>query len=139
MNNWNPDHPGDGYGTPHQGTPGGYGTPYQGASDGYVGYGPPPVEYGPPIPLQPHHGTPPQQAGSGSAITALVIACVQLVLCCGVFAIPGIVFGALALGEKYDAEKAARHTRTAWVFNWANIGFVLLAALFVLVVILSDM
>ncbi|OLT29783.1 hypothetical protein BJF83_10095 [Nocardiopsis sp. CNR-923] len=100
-----------GYGHP----PGGYGTPGFAAPGGYPGH--------------PHERRP----SEGGIIGALVMAIILMVTCCGAFSVIGVIFAALALGEKYDMEKQARYTRYAWVSNWINLGIVLLVALLYLV------
>lgn len=106
---------------PYKNTTGGYSAP---GSDPYGHvpnpYGP--AEYGPVVPLYP--AAPAKPEHEGSAITALVLSCVQLVLCCGLTAVPGIVLGALAIGEKQDPERGARLTRNAWLSVWINFGVI---------------
>jgi hypothetical protein len=68
------------------------------------GYG-----YGPP-------GVPRGSASSGAAIAALVCNIVAVVLCGGIFAIPGIVTAAIAMGRvQTDPESARRLTIWSWV------------------------
>ncbi|MDE3720767.1 hypothetical protein PWG71_05160 [Nocardiopsis sp. N85] len=122
--------PAAGYGpygeAPYQDTTGGHaGHSAHGGYDGYGGYGPAgygPPAYGPAVPMAPY--APPKAEHEGSATLALVLSCVQLVLCCGLTAIPGIVLGALALGEKLDLERGARLTRNAWISVWVNLGII---------------
>jgi hypothetical protein len=92
--------PYDSYGQqpPQQQAPGGWQDPY-----GY-GYG-----YGPP-------GVPPGGASSGSATGALVVSIIEVVLCGGIFAVPGIVLAAMAMGRsKTDPESARKLTLWAWI------------------------
>jgi hypothetical protein len=77
----------------------------------------------------------------GRAITALVLSCVQLVLCCGLTAVPGIVLGALAMAEKQDLERGARLTKNAWLSVWINfgvIGFVIVAYIAFIVIAIAS-
>ncbi|MCW2913966.1 MAG: hypothetical protein JWN52_2034 [Actinomycetia bacterium] len=81
-----------------QQAPGGWRDP-----NGY-GYG-----YGPP-------GVPPGGTSNGSAIGALVVSIVEVVLCGGIFAVPGIVLAAMAMGRfKTDPESARKLTVWAWI------------------------
>ncbi|MFE6303607.1 DUF4190 domain-containing protein [Nocardiopsis changdeensis] len=105
---------------PYKDATGGYSAPGHdpyGRPSGHYGGGP----YGP-APGYGYTPPPPRPEHEGRAITALILSCVQLVLCCGVTAIPGIVFGALALGEKYDPERGERLTKNAWLSVWINFG-----------------
>ncbi|CAL9521586.1 hypothetical protein SUDANB121_03866 [Nocardiopsis dassonvillei] len=127
---------------PYKNATGGYSNPgpygYASGQDPYAqdpnAYGP--AEYGPVVPLYP--AAPPKADHEGRAVTALILSCVQLVLCCGLTAIPGVVFGALALGEKYDTERGARMTRNAWLSVWINFGILALGAVLLIVVIALD-
>lgn len=125
---------------PYKDATGGYSAPghdpygYPAAPSGPAPYGP--AEYGPAVPLYP---TPlPRADHEGSATTALILSCVQLALCCGLTAIPGIVFGAMAVGEKYDIERGARLTRNAWLSIWINFGVLALGAVLFIVMIVVD-
>ncbi|MGW9347538.1 hypothetical protein [Nocardiopsis flavescens] len=107
--------------------------PYKNATGGYSAPGPGPYgpyshdsySYGPPPGGVPPFQAPPgRPEHEGRAITALILSCVQLILCCGVTAVPGIVFGALAIGEKYDLERGRRMTKNAWLSVWINFGII---------------
>lgn len=93
---------------------GGYAAP--GSYGAYGGGYPPPHD-----PYQPTGEMPTQ----GSMIGALVMAIILMVTCCGAVSVVGVIFSALALGEKYDAERAARYTRYAWTSNWIILGILL--------------
>ncbi|MEV2274465.1 hypothetical protein AB0I72_02660 [Nocardiopsis sp. NPDC049922] len=125
------------YGQPPGGDP--YGPPgFDPYNAGTGGYGPPPGGYGDPgfaapggYPGQPYAERP----SEGGIIGALVMAIILMVTCCGAFSVVGVIFAALALGEKHDPEKAARYKRYAWISNWINLGIVLLIALIYVVAI----
>ncbi|MFE3459991.1 hypothetical protein ACFXKD_20795 [Nocardiopsis aegyptia] len=109
---------------PH-GPHGGYGDH---ATGGYAAHGP----YGAygggyPPPHEPYRPTG-EMPSQGSMIGALVMAIILMVTCCGTVSVVGIVFAAMALGEKYDADVAAKYTRYAWTSNWISLGIVLFAA-----------
>ncbi|WP_053616659.1 hypothetical protein [Nocardiopsis sp. NRRL B-16309] len=122
-------HGGYGDSTGGYAAPGSYGA-YGGAYGGGYGGGYPP----PHDPYQPTGELPSQ----GSMIGALVMAILLMVTCCGLVSVVGVVFSALALGEKYDAERAAKYTRYAWISNWINLGIVLFAIVaYVLIVVFA--
>jgi hypothetical protein len=116
------------------GSQGGYGDSTGGYSGGYAG------AYGggyPPPPQDPY-----QQSGEmpsqGRMIGALVMAIILMVTCCGAVSVVGVVFSALALGEKYDAERAAKYTRYAWISNWINLGIVVFAIVaYILIIVFA--
>lgn len=92
--------------------PRGWQDPY--AQQGY-GYGPP--------------GVPRAPASNGAAIAALVCNIVAVAFCGGIFAIPGIITAAIALGRvQTDPESARRLTIWSWVI--LGISIVLAIAMF---------
>ena len=94
------------------------------------GYPPPP----PPGPYQPAGEMPSQ----GGMIGALVMAIILMITCCGAVSVVGVVFSALALGEKYDSERAAKYTRYAWISNWINLGIVVFAIVaYILIIVFA--
>ena len=115
---------------PYKDTTGGYSAPGHGpygpsAPYGAMPYGPVPGHG----PVPPYPSPPAGPEHGGRAVAALVLSCVQVFLCGGLTAIPGIVFSALALGEKYDPERRNRMTRNAWLSVWINFGLFALLAL----------
>ncbi|WP_017599328.1 hypothetical protein [Nocardiopsis lucentensis] len=132
--------PPPGYGSaPGHGEPSGYGhPPPPPAFSPAPGYGPPPPGYGTP----PTYGAPPAhgaphggQPGTVSMVLSLVVAIGMVSTCCNVFAIPGIVFSAIALSDQRDHERATRFTRYAWISNGVNVALVVL---FVVVMLLTE-
>ncbi|WP_304452054.1 hypothetical protein [Nocardiopsis sp. YSL2] len=115
-NDWYQQQPGP------YGSHGGYGD----STGGYAAHG----SYGaygggyPPPPHDPYQPTG-ERPSQGNMIGALVMAIILMVTCCGAVSVVGVVFSALALGEKYDYARAAKYTRYAWISNWINLGIVL--------------
>ncbi|MQY09847.1 hypothetical protein [Actinomadura macrotermitis] len=109
---------GYGGGPPGWGAPPGYGPP---------GYGPP--GYGPP-------GVPPGQGSNGSAIAALICACVATSTCCNVLAIPAIVTSVIAL-NRYRVDPAGSRSLTIW--SWVLFGIAMVVYIgFVVVMGIAD-
>ncbi|WP_017592021.1 hypothetical protein [Nocardiopsis potens] len=107
--------------------PGGYDPPpgYQtGAQQSFPhgpGYGPQP----PPYPPRPYPVTDPEiEAGQGSAVGALVVSLITMLLCSMLTNAIGMVFAVIAMSEKHDVERFRRFTRYAWISNWIHIGLV---------------
>ncbi|GAB2508038.1 hypothetical protein [Nocardiopsis aegyptia] len=116
---------------PPPGPHGGYGDPSTGGYSAHGPYGPYGAYgggYPPPYSPYPPTGEMPSQ---GSMIGALVMAIILMVTCCGTVSVIGIVFAAMALGEKHDAEVAAKYTRYAWTSNWISLGIILFAAVLI--------
>jgi hypothetical protein len=96
----------------------------QGWQDPYAqqGYG-----YGPP-------GLPQQPASNGSAIAALVCNIVLFVACASIFAIPGIVTAALAMGRVQTNPESARRL-TVW--SWVLFGVVIVIGIALIGVLIA--
>jgi hypothetical protein len=59
---------------------------------------------------------PQRSTGSGSATGALVVSIIEVVLCGGLFAVPGIVLAAMAMSRSTtDPESARKLTLWAWI------------------------
>jgi hypothetical protein len=104
---------------PQQQAPSGWQDPY-----GY-GYG-----YGPP-------GVPPGGGGNGSAVAALVVSIVEVVLCGGLFAVPGIVLAAIAMG-RFKTDPVSARKLTVWAWICAGIAPVISIILIVLYLVYID-
>ena len=112
------------FGQQEQGQPtgpqGAYGSSAQGAypppNAGYYGQG-----YAPPAGSDPRI-----EARRGTAIGALVVSVLTVVLCGLLTNIIGLVFSIIALFEKTDAEKFEKFTKYAWISNWIHIGLLIL-------------
>ncbi|GAA3201916.1 hypothetical protein [Actinocorallia longicatena] len=84
-------------------------------------YGPQPGPYGP-QPGQYGWGPPPPPPNNGAALAALIANCVLTVLCCGIFAIPGIITAAMALNRVHtDPVSAKNLTMWSWIIFGAAI------------------
>ncbi|WP_306365836.1 DUF4190 domain-containing protein [Nocardiopsis sp. CC223A] len=128
------DNPYDPY-DPYKDATGGYSAP------GHDPYGYPAAPYGPAPgygPVSPYPVPAAKPEHEGRATTALILSCVQLVLCCGLTAIPGVVFGAMALGEKYDLDRGEHLTRNAWLSVWINFGVLALGIVLFITLIATD-
>ena len=108
----------------------GYSQPQYGhQAYGQPGYGQPGYGYGPP-------GVPYARERSGAAIAALVCNSALCVLFCGVLAIPGIVFGALAMGKSQSDPESARKL-TIWSWAFFVIDIVVSVALIVVLILVG--
>jgi hypothetical protein len=59
---------------------------------------------------------PPGGTGGGSAVAALVVSIIEVVACGGLFAVPGIVLAAIAMGRRRtDPQSARKLTMWAWI------------------------
>ncbi|ROO91268.1 hypothetical protein EDD29_9021 [Actinocorallia herbida] len=103
------------YGYPNP-DPGSYGYGIPGHPNQYGGYGPPP---------------PPPS--NGAAIGALVANIILTITCCGLFAIPGIVTAAIAMGRyQTDPVSARKLTTASWIiFGVAIVLGILLVIVYV--------
>jgi hypothetical protein len=94
-------------------------------------YGPPPYQYpygyGPPTwpPAQP-------TASNGAAVAALVVCIVEVIALGGIFAIPGIICSAIAMGKVQTDPSAARKL-TMWAWISAAIAPVIAILLFIFI------
>ncbi|PSK99667.1 hypothetical protein CLV63_103394 [Murinocardiopsis flavida] len=108
-----------GYGPPPPGDPwtGGQPSgPYGSAQGPYGGYPPPGGGYPPPG----GGGYPQSPPAKGSAIAALIVAILTVVLCCATNII-GIVFAAIAIGNDRSPEEMEKFTRYAWIANIVHV------------------
>lgn len=105
----------------------------QGGNPGY-----PPPGYGDSAwASNPYPYGPPPAAPRGSSIIALILAILMSVSCC-VSSVVGIVFAAMAMGEKFDPERSERLTRYAWISNIVHFCVIGLFIVFIAVMIFLD-
>ncbi|TYK49691.1 hypothetical protein [Actinomadura decatromicini] len=117
---WEDPYAGHQYGGQHYGgQPGGAGYDPYGYGSGY-GYGPPGVPYA--------------TRSNGSAIAALVCNCVAVVLCCNIFAIPGIATGAVAVARASTDPDSSRRLA---IWSWCLLGASFVVAIIVFVAFMA--
>lgn len=91
--------------------------------DPYGGYGVPghPNQYGP-------YGPPPPVSGNGPALAALIANIALTVLCCGIFALPGIITAAVAMSRWHTDNRSARNLVTwSWVIFGLSIALMIVS------------